>query len=414
MIIELITIGDEVMTGHTVDTNAAWIAEQLTDLGVDLAWRQSIGDNIDAMIAAMTHALKRSDLVLTTGGLGPTDDDLTKRALVKVFQRNLIFHEDVFDDIQARFAKRGIEMPPINHNQALLPQGATFFPNAFGSAVGICLTENNRTLVALPGVPREMKQIVTDSVIPYIQERTKDRAVRVIKLRTTGIVESQLHEIIQPEVTVEPGVKLAYLPNYRGVDLRVIAKGSTRDEATNKAMTLINQLERLVAPYAYGTDLDTLESVVGQLLADNDRTLALAESCTGGLVGERVTSVAGSSAYFLGGVVSYSNEAKSQLLGVRSDLIEQHGAVSQPVAEAMAAGARQRFGATYGLSLTGIAGPGGGSDQKPVGTVWIGIATPQATRAQVYHLGTDREIIRERATSAALELLRREILDIPS
>jgi len=372
----------------------------------------SVGDSIEQMVEVFRLALKRAQVVITSGGLGPTDDDITKKAIVKVFKRNLIFHEDILEDIRARYATRGIEMPAINQNQALLPQDATFFANKYGSAVGICLAENDRVFVSLPGVPDEMKQILTDDVIPYLQRIRTGPTLKVVKLRTTGIIESRLAEMIAPELKLEVGVKLAYLPSYEGIDLRIIAAGESEDEAAQKAQNLVRYLESVCRGCIYGSNDDTLEGVVGQLLIDNDKTLAVAESCTAGQLGMLITSVPGSSAYFLGGIVAYSNDVKMQLLSVDPDIINQHGADSEQCAKAMAEGCRKALSSDYALSITGIAGPEGGTEQKPVGTTFIGLSSMHGTYARKFNFGTNRHSIRTRATYAALELLRREILDI--
>lgn len=412
MDVEIITIGDEIITGHTVDTNSAYIARQLTAIGFDVKYLSAVGDSVEQMVDAFRLAIKRAQVVITTGGLGPTDDDITKKAIVKLFKRNLIFHADVLEDIRASYAQRGLDMPAINQNQALLPQGATFFPNKLGSALGICIAENDCVFISLPGVPAEMKQIVTDSVVPYLEGVKTGPVLKVVKLRTTGIIESKLAEMIAPKLKLEPGVKLAYLPSYGGIDLRIMAAGENEDEATGKAQKLVRYLESICGRYIYGSDDDTLESVVGQLLKDNDKTLAVAESCTAGQLGMLITSVPGSSAYFLGGVIAYSNNVKEKQLSVDHDIIKQYGAVSEQCAKAMAEGCRKVLGSDYALSITGIAGPEGGSEQKPVGTTFIGLSSMHGTYAKEFNFGTHRESNRARAAYAALELLRREILDI--
>lgn len=409
---EIITIGDEIVTGHTVDTNSAFIAQQLAGIGLDVKYLSTVGDSLEQMVEAFRLALKRARVVITTGGLGPTDDDVTKKAIVKVFKRHLIFHEDVLEDIRARYAERGIEMPAINQNQALLPQGATFFANKFGSAVGICIAENDRVFVALPGIPAEMKQILIDDVIPYLEGIRTGPTLKVIKLRTTGIIESRLAEMIAPQLRLDTGVKLAYLPSYGGVDLRIIATGENDDKAAEKTQKLVRYLESVCGRYIYGRDDDALERVVGQLLKDNDKTLAVAESCTAGQLGMLITSVPGSSAYFLGGIVAYCNDVKENQLSVDHGIIEQHGAVSEQCAKAMAEGCRKLLNSDYALSITGIAGPEGGTEQKPVGTTFIGLSSVHNTYAREFNFGTHRESNRARASYAALELLRREILDI--
>ena len=409
---EIITIGDEIITGHTIDTNAAFIAKALGTIGVEVTYRSSVGDSIEHMEEAFRLALKRAKVVITTGGLGPTDDDITKKAIVKVFRRNLIFHEEVLQDLQERFARRGIELPAINQNQALLPQGATFLPNKTGSAVGICLAEKGRVFIALPGVPFEMEQITTDEVIPYLQNIVTGKGTSVKLLRTTGIMESKLAEMLAVDLRAEPGVRLAYLPSARGVDLRILASGENNEEATHKSNKLVRHIESKAGRYIYGQDNDSLESVIGQLLIDNDHTLAVAESCTGGELGKTITSVSGASKYFIGGLITYADSAKIDLLDVSESLLEEHGAVSEECAKAMADGCRKRFDSDYALAITGIAGPEGGSEEKPVGTTYIGLSSRHDTYAIRFNLGTLRDINRTRAVYNALEMLRRYILDI--
>lgn len=412
MNVEIITIGDELLSGHTLDSNAAYIAQSLAGVGLEVKYKSSVGDTIDSMEEAFRLALKRARIVITTGGLGPTDDDLTKRAIVKVFKRNLIFHEEVLNDIKARFEKRGITMPPITQNQALLPQGGKFFPNKFGSAVGICIAEQGRVFISLPGVPSEMRQLMADSVIPYLSGLQNNNAIEVISIRTTGTGETKLAELLKPTLKLPSGVKLAYLPSYSGVTLRVTAMAGTPDEARENAAQTVKQLESSCGRYIYGYGNDNLETVIGQLLRDNDKTLAVAESCTGGQLGMLITSVAGSSSFFLGGVIAYADEVKINSLSVDKTIIDEHGAVSEECAKAMAAGARKSLASDYALSITGIAGPDGGSDNKPVGLTYIGLASAHANQVHRYVFGTDRKINRERAAYTALEILRREILDI--
>ncbi len=410
--VEIITIGDEIITGHRVDTNTAFIAQTLTRIGLNVRYQSSIGDSLEAMEEAFRLALKRAQIVITTGGLGPTDDDITKKAIVKVFKRNLIFHEDVLEDIRARYQKRGVEMPAINQNQALLPQGAITFTNKYGSALGICIAEEGRVFIALPGVPHEMKQILVDEVAPYLSGLNVGLVMEVVSLKTTGAWESKLNELIAPGLKLEPGVRLAYLPSPSSVELRVIAAAETRPEAAEKVQNVVRYLESTVGKYIFGRDDDTLEAVVGQLLKDNDRTVSVAESCTAGRLGQTITTVPGASIYFLGGLITYSNEAKINQLGVDPKILEEHGAVSEECAMAMAVGCRKLFESDYALSITGIAGPDGGSDEKPVGTTWIGLSSLHDTYAKQFNFGSYREAVRERAVYAALEMLRRNILDI--
>ncbi len=409
---EIITVGDELITGHTIDTNSAFIARCLVDIGCSVKYLSSVGDTLELMEESFRAAWRRSRLIIVTGGLGPTDDDITRKAIVRVFKRNLIFHEDVLADLKRRFAERGVDMPAINQNQALLPQGATFFANKVGSALGICIAEEGRIFMALPGVPTEAEEMMLKEVVPYVKGLRSGRAVHIIKLRTTGIFESKLSEMIGREVKVGPGVRLAYLPDYSGVDLRIMATADTTAEAAEKAGELEKQLNKVCHKYIYGRDGDTLEGTVGHLLMDNDKTLTVAESCTAGRLGMLITEVSGSSEYFLGGTIAYSNDVKIAQLGVPADLIDEHGAVSEACAIAMAQGCRRLHHSDYALSITGIAGPTGGTEAKPVGTTYIGLASSHTAIARQFNLGGRRDINRARASYAALEMLRREILDI--
>lgn len=412
MIIELITIGDEIISGHTVDTNSALIARKLLDIGFWVTYKSAVGDDPKRMEEVIYQALKRADIVIATGGLGPTDDDITKRVIVKVFRRNLVFHEEVLEDIKKRYKARGIKMPSINQNQALLPQGAMFLPNRLGSAVGIVIAEGNRIFAALPGVPREAEIMVSEQLIPYLEGNLRKEHIRVIKLRTTGIIESALAEKIKTLPRFPENVHLAYLPWYGGVDLRIMSFGQTKEMAIGPAENFAKQLRQVAGKYIYGENEDTLEGVIGNLLRERHQKMATAESCTAGLLAAKITDIPGSSDYFERGVVAYSNQSKMELLGVTANLFEEFGAVSQEVADAMASGVREKAGVDYGVSITGVAGPGGGTTEKPVGTVFIATSSEAGIRSKKLQLGPDREMNRKRSVFAALELLRRTILGI--
>lgn len=412
MIIELITIGDEIISGHTVDTNSALIARKLLDIGFWVTYKSAVGDDPKRMEEVIYQALKRADIVIATGGLGPTDDDITKRVIVKVFRRNLVFHEEVLEDIKKRYEARGIKMPSINQNQALLPQGAMFLPNRLGSAVGIVIAEGNRIFAALPGVPREAEIMVSEQLIPYLEANLRKEHIRVIKLRTTGIIESALAEKVKSLPRLPENLHLAYLPWYGGVDLRIMSFGQTKEMATGPAENFAKQLRQVAGKYIYGENEETLEGVIGNLLRERHQKLATAESCTAGLLAAKITDIPGSSDYFERGVVAYSNQSKMELLGVTANLFEDFGAVSQEVADAMASGVREKAGVDYGVSITGVAGPGGGTTEKPVGTVFIATSSESGIRGRKLQLGPDREMNRKRSVFAALELLRRTILGI--
>jgi len=417
---EIISIGDELITGHSANTNSVWLSRELLQIGIRTPFITTVGDTVADMEQVIQQALRRVELVILTGGLGPTDDDLTKRALVKVFRRNLVFHDEVLADIKERYSARRITMPEINQNQALLPQGATFLPNKLGSAVGILFEENNRLCLALPGVPAEMKQIFADEFAPLLRERVGSSITFSRLIRTSGITESALAEKVAPEIPLPDGVKLAYLAHYYGVDLRLTVNA----EHTRLAEELIEQpqgwLKRKLGALVYGEDKQTLESVAGDLLVEQGATISLAESCTAGLLSATLANVPGSSRYLERGFVSYSNEAKVELLGVSDTTLKEHGAVSAQVAEQMARGALERAKTTYAVSVTGIAGPDGGTEEKPVGLTYIAIAQRSSdngssdneitVRSRKFRFGSDRTLNRQRAVSAALNLLRLVLL----
>lgn len=412
MDVELISIGDEIISGHTVDTNSAYIAPRLAEIGLSVTYKTAVGDDLKRMEEVIKRALVRTDIVITTGGLGPTDDDITKRVICKVFKRKLIFHEEVLEDLKKRFEARGIKMPAINQNQALLPQGATFLPNRTGSAVGIVISEDNKIFISVPGVPREMKVMLTEELIPYLESKIKKAAIKVIKLRTTGIFESALAEKITPFIKIPDNIKFAYLPAYHGVDLRIISKGNNEKEATESAEKLANQIRELVGKYIYAEGDEPLEAVIGTLLIERKKWLAVAESCTAGLLAGQIVSNPRASKYFDRGVVTYSNQSKIELLGLSPEILEEFGAVSTETAEAMAIGIRERAKVDYGISITGVAGPGGGTKEKPVGTVFIAISSATGVKSKKYQLTNDREINRLRSVYAALGMLRKEILGL--
>ena len=412
IIAEIITIGDELLLGETTDTNAGYIARKLSGIGLSVQFKSTVGDSVERIEETFRQALKRAQVIITTGGLGPTDDDLTKKVLVKFFKRQLVLNEQLLEEIRERYHRRGLEMSDINEDQALLPNNSTIFKNDIGSAAGIGIIENDYYFISLPGVPTEMRHILDNEVIPFLAKQNFGQAIKITTLRLNGIVESSLAEAISAELEIEPGVKLAYLPSESGVDLRIVATADSKERAENKAQKLVKQIEKKVGRFIYGYDSDRLQSVIGQLLSDNDKSLAVAESCTGGKLGEIITSVSGSSKYFAGGIIAYSNEVKISELGVKKTTLNKYGAVSEQTAIEMALGARKRFSADFALSITGVAGPGGGSDDKPVGLTFIGIATAQKSYAKEFNFGRDRETNRARASYAALELLRKDILDL--
>ncbi len=412
MNVEIITIGDELVNGSRVDTNAAILAGRLDAIGLEVGYITSTGDNMNTLVEAFHLALRRADIILATGGLGPTDDDITKKAICKVFKRNLIFHENVLADLQRRFEARGIKMPAINQNQALLPQGAKFLTNKYGSALGIVIEEHGKFFCAMPGVPAEMITMTDEELVPLLRKEIGAPVILRHRLRTAGVMESALAEKIRPGLQLPEGITLAYLPSVRGVDLCIKGVGTIKEEVQSAVSLVAARIREAAGKYIYTEDDRDLEEVVGQLLVDQNRTLAVAESCTGGLLGGRITNVSGSSRYFKGGIVAYDNKIKVDQLNVPQGLIDRFGAVSSETAAAMAAGAASALGADIGLSTTGIAGPTGGTEEKPVGTVFIGLSISGNTEAKKYNLGVDRESIRERTVTMALNLLRKKLQGI--
>ena len=403
---EIITIGDELLYGQIQDSNSSFISERLTDEGIDVVFKTSVGDDINRMAEAFNIARSRADVIIASGGLGPTSDDLTKKAVVKAFKRNLIFHQEILKQIEDSFHKRGSPMPKINQNQALIPQGSKALSNLWGVAPGIFLEDKEFLFFALPGVPVEMKWMMENEVLPILRAKKPERFILHRKLKTTGISESALYEKIEKLIDPNGEIKVAFLPGYLGVDIRLTMESRDRDQAQVKIDEFEQKIRGVLGTYIYGTDGQSLEEVVGKLLLERKRTIAVAESCTGGLIGARFTNVSGSSKYFERGVVTYSNEAKVELLSVPKEIIEKYGAVSEEVAILMAEGVRKLAKTDYGLSVTGIAGPTGGTPQKPVGLVFVGFAHENDSFAQRFLLGENRKSNRERAAQAALNLVR--------
>src|SRR5262245_22978900 len=408
MRIEIITIGNEVLSGRTLDTNFAWLARALEEVHVQVAWHTTVGDESRTISDAVRRALERADAVVTTGGLGPTPDDITRRAIATALGRPLQLHEDVLTAIRERAKKLGRKPPPSVESQALLPRGAVAWPNPVGTAPGSLMLSKHKPVILLPGLPAEMEALATQYVVPYLRERS-GRVVETFTLRTLGPFESQLQERIGKLPSKWSGASLAFLPSYFGVDLRVTVSGKEAEKVHAVTERAYQELKQRVGPVIYAEGGVTIEEVVGGLLRERKLHLAIAESCTGGLVAKRITDVPGSSAYFERGFVTYSNQAKVDLLGVSPADLEAHGAVSAAVAEQMARGARQRAGSEVGVAVTGIAGPEGGSAEKPVGTVFIAVSSQAGEGVRTYRFMGSRQTVRERSAQMALELLRRHL-----
>ena len=413
MKVEVVTIGTELLLGQIVDTNAAELGRALAGAGVEVVRHLSVADRPAAIRAAVAEALERTGFVITTGGLGPTRDDMTKREVAALFGKPLEMDAKVLRSLEERFRRLARTMPAVNRTQAEVPAGATVLPNPRGTAPGLWVEENGRVVVMLPGVPSEMRGLLAEEVLPRLAARGAGVVVRSRTVRTTGIAESALAERVGAiEEELEP-LTLAYLPSVAGVDLRVTAWGLRDDDADRRLDAATAQLRKSAGDHYYGDDGADLAAVVLDQLRTRTARLVIAESCTGGLLGGRITAIPGASDVFIGGVIAYDNVVKSGTLDVRPELLEQYGAVSEQVVTAMAEGVQRQFAVDAALAITGIAGPSGGTPEKPVGTVWLAVRFGAESRALQRIFPGDRGEIRARAAQAALDLLRRLLAEQP-
>ena len=413
MMAEVITIGDEILIGQTIDTNSAWLGEELSLQGIRLNRIITISDVPAEIIRAVDESFSRADLVLMTGGLGPTQDDVTKETLAEYFNTTLQMHPNILADIEAYFTLHGRPILEVNRKQAELPVDAHILKNYRGTAMGMWFEKNGKVLISMPGVPYEMKGIMRDFGFEKIKNYFRTQPIIHKTILTQGIGESFLAEKINDWETAlrNEGMFLAYLPSPGIVKLRIsgYAENGNADKIEQRIDHYIKEVVRRIPEFAFGRDRETLAEVVGNILKTRKQTLALAESCTGGYLAHLITSVPGSSAHFMGGVVAYSNESKMNLLGVSANSLELEGAVSEKVVKEMANGARKKFNATFALALSGIAGPDGGTDEKPVGTVWIALAGPLETVAKKVNFGKSRSRTITVSALTALNWLRNEI-----
>jgi nicotinamide-nucleotide amidase len=407
---EIIAIGSELLTPERTDTNSLWLTEQLNQIGIEVRLKTIVGDDDARLEEAIKDALRRSRVIITTGGLGPTEDDITRKIAGRAMSRRLQLDEKVLAGIRAKFMRWGRAMPEINARQAMIIEGAEVLDNPNGSAPGMYVEHEGRSVALLPGPPREMKPMFESLVKPRLAAKAGD--VRVVRrmLRVSGLGESAVDEKIAPVYRQYTNPQTTILFNRSEIEIHLTAQGKTEQEAELLLDGLAGQIEERLGDAIFAFRGERMEEVVGLRLAVGGFTLATAESCTGGLIAERITEVPGSSVYFREGVVAYSNEAKVRLLGVPSDLIAEYGAVSAHVAEAMADGVRLRADADFGVSVTGIAGPDGGSEDKPVGLVYIALSDDAHTEHRKLLLPGDRQLIRWRASQAALDLLRRRLI----
>lgn len=415
MNIEIVTIGDELLLGFTIDTNAAWLARELAGIGVEISWRATVRDDAGDIAEAVSAAIARTGAVITTGGLGPTADDKTKAAVAAIFDRALYRDEAIVDGMKERWArlKRPGGFPESNIAQAMIPQGAVILQNRHGTAPGIWLEdERGRWVAMLPGVPREMRGLFADELFERIARLAPAGGAREVirsrTLRTTGVAESALADQLGELSQNVDGMGVAFLPGVDGVDLRITSRGHSPEAADSSLASAMLKLRAAAGRYVFGEGEDDLAAVVLDMSRRRGMRIAVAESCTGGMLGARFTAVPGSSDVFAGGVIAYENAAKRKLLGVTDADLEEYGAVSEQVAAAMARSVRQHLGTDIGIAITGVAGPGGGTATKPVGMVWVAI-DGVGTRAACLRLFGTREEVRQRSAQAALDMVRRAL-----
>ncbi len=412
MLAEIITIGDEILIGQIVDTNSAWMGTVLNENGIKVHQISSVSDNREHILKALKEASERVDIILITGGLGPTRDDITKHTLCEYFNTKLRLDESVLEDVTALFRKFGRDVTPINHKQAEIPENCIPLHNKNGTAPGMWFEEKGKIYASMPGVPFEMKALMTDDVIPRLKKKFTLPIIIHKNVLTQGIGESVLSEKISDWETslAKEDIKLAYLPSSSMVRLRLSIQGADAKVMQEKIDRKIKELNKIAGQHIFGYDDETLEGIIGEQLKKRKQTVSTAESCTGGYIAHRLTSVAGSSEYFTGAVVSYSYEIKTTELGVSEEILKMHGAVSQPVVEQMASAVRIKMKTDYSIAASGIAGPGGGTVDKPVGTVWIAIATPTKVFSKCFQFGGNRERNIIVTGLTALNMLRKEIL----
>lgn len=409
----IITIGDEILIGQIVDTNSVWIASQLNDIGIRVARRLSVGDDAHEITMAVDDGLRNADVVIVTGGLGPTKDDITKKTLADLFGCGMRQDRATYEFVERMTIERGFEFNALNRSQAMVPECCTVLPNRNGTAPGMWFERDGAVLVSLPGVPFEMKVLMEEEVLPRLKAHFNLSAIVHKTMITSGLAESMLAERIADwEDALPEWLRLAYLPSPSGIRLRLSAYEVEAGEAVGEIDRRFAELEVRITEYILGYGEASAESAVAGMLAAAGQTLAVAESCTGGAIASRFTAMPGASEYFLCGVVAYSNEAKVSVLGVDARSIEQHGAVSREVAEQMAEGARRVSGADYAIATTGVAGPSGGTEEKPVGTVWIAVAGPEGVASKKHVFGNLRSVNIERASTTAINMLRRRLAGI--
>lgn len=412
MIAEIVSVGDELLIGQVINTNAAWLAENLNMSGVRVSRILTLPDERDELISGLTESMERADLVIITGGLGPTRDDITKNVLCSIFDSHLVINHEILNDITVLFRKRGYKMTPLNEKQAEVPHNCIPLHNKLGTAPGLWFEKNGKIVVSVPGVPYEMKELYAEQILPRLKKTLPPGYIIHKTVLTQGVGESFLADMIREwEEKLPENMKLAYLPQPGIVRLRMTATGQDENVLNGQVSDELEKLKNIIGKLAFGYDKDTLEAVIGRMLSETGKTLSTAESCTGGYIAHIITSVAGSSTYYKGSVVSYANEIKTGMLDVREETLIKHGAVSEETVIQMAENIRMKFRTDYSIAVSGIAGPDGGTNEKPVGTIWVAIALPEKTVTKKFLFGDNRMRNIQRAALSALNLLRLNILE---
>jgi nicotinamide-nucleotide amidase len=407
---EIIATGSELLSGGVVDTNSVFLAEELLEIGIETAFKTIVGDSDKDMEDAVRTARDRVDVILVTGGIGPTEDDITRKAMARVLKKRLVLSDDALKAVKAVFSAKGKTYPGANDRQALIPAGARLLMNPVGVAPGFLLIEDEKFVAVLPGVPAEMQAMFRENLRPALEEHFGGKAViRRKVLHTCGLSESKVNELIQ-DILKQKRPAVGLTARDTGVDIRIVAHEGSGVRSRSTVERTEAEIRKKLGDAVYGIDGQEMEEVVGALLLQRKMTLSVAESCTGGMIGARITNIAGSSAYFERGVVTYSNAAKVELLGVPADLIERHGAVSREVAKAMAQGMRERAKTDMGLAVTGIAGPAGGTPEKPAGLVYIALATADGVAVNENRFLGARDHVRQRSAQMALDMVRRYLI----
>ncbi len=410
---EILSIGNEILCGNIIDTNANYIIKKLKEINLTVQHVSAVGDHEKELIAQLQEACQRSQIIITTGGLGPTEDDITFQSIAKAFGLKLVKYPEAEEHLIKTLTGVSIDIAPSNLKQTFLPEGSHCIINPYGTAPALILEKDDRVIVALPGVPLEMKNLLSEQIVPFLQSKfpnLKQMQSRII--RTSGLPESALNDKIKDFINSHLDLNIGIYATPEDIQIQLNALANTIEEAEVILDGATEQLKDLLGDYIFGYEQDSLEKVIGNLLREKKLTLAVAESCTGGMLGEAITSIAGSSDYFKGGIISYSGEIKEKLLGVPHDILQEFGEVSEPVARAMAEGVCKKCNSDIGIGITGIAGPEGGSPEKPVGLVYIALADSNQTTVQKYQLRRDRQTIRLRSTRRALNMLRLYLINL--